>query len=99
MLGGIRPTPSLAIYEAGWGGTGGSANTQEVYGHSDFRAKISRPLQASGAGVAFRLSKTKPAIHLLHRVNVLQHKSMNWPGEALLIKLWETLAEKGVGGA
>lgn len=23
---------------------------------------------------------------------------MNWPGEALLIKLWETLVEKGVGG-
>jgi hypothetical protein len=23
---------------------------------------------------------------------------MTWPGEALLIKLWETLAEKGVGG-
>lgn len=23
---------------------------------------------------------------------------MNWPGEALLIKLWETLAEQGVGG-
>lgn len=24
--------------------------------------------------------------------------SMTWPGEALLIKLWETLAEKGIGG-
>ena len=23
---------------------------------------------------------------------------MNWPGEGLLIKLWDTLAEKGIGG-
>ena len=23
---------------------------------------------------------------------------MTWPGEGLLIKLWETLAEKGIGG-
>lgn len=23
---------------------------------------------------------------------------MNWPGEGLLIKLWETLMDKGIGG-
>jgi hypothetical protein len=31
-------------------------------------------------------------------LSIEEERHMTWPGEGLLIKLWETLAEKGIGG-